>query len=188
MNGTEKLKYSYLLEELANISIQLNDYEAALRNFIKCIETLDDLFATFHLSHLDKKYKTKSQLFNVSNRLSILHSNMALLLLKMNSLSSANAVLSKANRFDGDATNKMVSYLDLEFKIQKKTSKHEVESKVKNDQNQLISKESFLTKLTNLVRKPVSTKYEDGCILEAKYTYFFISALYEYLNFVLVLF
>ena len=70
LNGTEKLKYSYLLEELANISIQLNDYEAALRFFIKCIEVLDDLFNAFHLSDMNPKFKTKMQILQINNRLS----------------------------------------------------------------------------------------------------------------------
>ena len=69
LNSTEKLKYSLLLETLANISIQMNDFESSLRYFIKSIEILEDLYATFHLVELNKKFKTKMQLFQISNRL-----------------------------------------------------------------------------------------------------------------------
>ena len=109
----------------------------------------------------------------------ILHSNMALLLLKMNTLSAANAVLSKANRFDVDLLNKKFAHLDLEFKTQKSVLKHDIQLQVKNDSNQLLYKDNVEKKLANIFKKPMQYKHDDGGVLEAKFSYFFISALYE---------
>lgn len=78
LNSTEKLKYSLLLESMANISIQINDFESSLRFFIKCIELLEDLYSGFHLVELNRKFKTKMQLCQINNRLSKYLSNLKL--------------------------------------------------------------------------------------------------------------
>ncbi len=168
-----------LLEALANISIQLNDFESSLRYFIKCIEILEDLYATFHLVELNKKFKTKMQLFQISNRLSILHSNMALLLLKMNSLNAAGAVLAKANRFSGEVANKMTANLQLEASVRETCADHAAELAVKNDQNQLVFHETSETRLKSKFKRDGQFRHEDAGIMDAKYSFFFTSGLYE---------
>ncbi len=70
LNDTEKLKYSYLLQSLAKMSMQISNFETALKYLIKCIDILEDLFSTFHLSDIDYRYKNKMQVLQISNRLS----------------------------------------------------------------------------------------------------------------------
>ena len=52
------------------MSVQLCDFESALKYFIKCIEILEDLYSTFHITEIDRKYKTKMHFLHIANRLS----------------------------------------------------------------------------------------------------------------------
>lgn len=52
------------------MSIKMSDYESALKYFMKCIEILEDLYSTFHLAEIDKRYKTKLHFLYIANRLS----------------------------------------------------------------------------------------------------------------------
>lgn len=104
---------------------------------------------------------------------------MGLLLLKMNNLNAANAVLSKANRFSSDITNTITANLQLDYNIKEKTKKLDIELKVKNDKDKLIHQQSPVYKLKNMFKRSFNFKYEDAGILDAKFTYFFISGLYE---------
>ncbi len=70
LNGIERYKYTILLQSLAKMSVQLCDFESALKYFIKCIEILEDLYSTFHITEIDRKYKTKMHFLHIANRLS----------------------------------------------------------------------------------------------------------------------
>ena len=58
------------MQILAKISVQVGDFEAALKFFIKSIEILEDLHSAFHVIEIDKKYKTKLHFLYMANRLS----------------------------------------------------------------------------------------------------------------------
>lgn len=104
---------------------------------------------------------------------------MALLLLKMNNLSAAQAVLSKANRFNSDVTNKITANLHLEITVKERSKELDSELAVKNDQSQLIRHQDPETKLKGAFKRQSQYRYEDASVMEAKYSFFFISGLYE---------
>lgn len=104
---------------------------------------------------------------------------MALLLLKMNNLSAANAVLSKANRFSLEAGGGATANLELEAMIKEKTIEHDTEMRIRADRTQLIEQEALEDKLKKSFRKTKQLKYEDASVMDAKFSYFFISGLYE---------
>ena len=104
---------------------------------------------------------------------------MALLLLKMNNLSAANAVLSKANRFSLEFGNKALANLQLETVIKENTIEHAIDVEVKNDQSQLIHQQALETKLKDTFKNTNNFKHEDAAVMEAQFSYFFISGLYE---------
>ena len=131
---------------------------------------------------------------------------MALLLLKMNNLNAAYAVLSKANRFNNgnnNNNNKSVTSvhntnnnnnphtnievnLNLEVSVNFKSAEHAIEMAVKNDRTLLVfqeSKENRL-KISRFGKWDENTgkharRHEDAGLMDAKFCFFFISGLYE---------
>jgi len=103
---------------------------------------------------------------------------MALLLLKMSSLSAAGAVLIKANRFNGDLANKIAANLLLEKSVGETYAEHAIEVAIKNDQNKLVFRETSESKLKNKLKRDPEFRHEDAGVMEAKYSFFFTSGLY----------
>ena len=104
---------------------------------------------------------------------------MSLLLLKMNNLSAANAVLAKANRFSVEASTNAAANLELETMIKEKTMEHDNQLRIKADQNLLVEKEALEEKLRKNFKRSKHIKSEDASVMDAKFSYFFISGLYE---------
>ncbi len=178
LNGIERLKYSILLQYLAKMSIQLSDFESALKYFIKCIEILEDLYQTFHILDINKKYKSKLHFLNIVNRLSILHSNMAFLLLKMNNLNGANALLSKSNSFLSENISDIGTSLEFELAMEQHIIKYEMENKEKTDTKQLIYHQNVEALYKNK-KMLLKHDFEDIGSYESLYSYFFIAGIYE---------
>lgn len=181
LSDTEKLRYSHLLEQIAKMSLLANSVDFALKYIIKCIEVLQDLFEAFYVSDLDRKFKTRMQFLQISNRLSLLHSSMALLLLKMNNLDATGVLLSKAKSYNSEQLTNIIIKLDKKFKFDKTISKSDMLMQEKNDMNKLIYRESLeeyvKSQKSNIV--DVYQNTDDAGSYESKFHYLFISGLYE---------
>ena len=105
---------------------------------------------------------------------------MALLLLKMNNLNAASAVLSKANRFNAQLSNQMqTANLQLDTTVKQTTAEHDIDLEIKNDQSQLVFHETSENKLKSKFKRESLYKHEDASVMEAQFSFFFISGLYE---------
>ncbi|CAF0992027.1 unnamed protein product [Brachionus calyciflorus] len=129
------------------------------------------------------------QLLQISNRLSLLHSNMALILLKMNNLSGAEILLSKSNSYISEQLTHIIKKLDKKFKFDKSIADAQMFIQEKNDSKNLIYRES-LEEFIKSRRSKINDVYEntdDGGSFEAKFHYLFISGLFEVqkMNFVM---
>ncbi|RNA33948.1 hypothetical protein BpHYR1_021301 [Brachionus plicatilis] len=181
LSDTEKLRYSHLLEQMAKISLQINSIDFALKFIIKCIEVLQDLFEVFNVSDLDRKFKTRMQFLQISNRLSLLHSNMALLLLKVNNLDAAGVLLCKAKTYNSEQLTNIIIKLDKKFKFDKSVSKNDMFIQEKNDSKSLIYRESLEEYVKNQKSNIVDIfqNTDDAGSYESKFHYLFISGLYD---------
>jgi hypothetical protein len=106
---------------------------------------------------------------------------MAFLLLKINNLNGANALLAKSNSFISENMNEIGSSLQFELAMEEAAIKTELETKEKTDKNQLIYHENVENLLLN---KRIVLKYDIDDIgsYESLYSYFFIAGIFEYKN------
>jgi hypothetical protein len=70
LDDTEKLKYTFVLQVLAKLSLQTNEFDLALKYLIKSIEMAEDLHSTFLMSNLNIRYKNRMEYLRLSNRIS----------------------------------------------------------------------------------------------------------------------
>lgn len=166
---------------MVKMSLQVNSIDFALKYLIKCIEVLQDLFEVFNVSNLDRKFKTRMQFLQISNRLSLLHSNMALLLLKVNNLDAAGVLLSKAKSYNSEQLTNIIIKLDKKFRFDKSVEKSDQFLQEKNDMNNLIYRESLEEYVKNQKSNIVDVyqNTDDAGSYESKFHYLFISGLYE---------
>ncbi len=75
---------------------------------------------------------------------------MAFLLLKINNLNGANALLAKSNSFISENMNEIGSSLQFELAMEEAAIKTELETKEKTDKNQLIYHENVENLLLHL--------------------------------------
>ena len=106
---------------------------------------------------------------------------MAFLLLKINNLNGANALLAKSNSFISENMNEIGSSIQFESAMEEAAMITELEKKEKSDKNQLIYHENVENLFLN---KKNVTKYDIDDIgsYESLYSYFFIAGIFEYVN------
>lgn len=70
LNDFEKYKYAQVLALLASNMFRLNDIEATLKYSMRSLDPLNDLFDSFHILNLDKRFKTPKLLLQINYQLS----------------------------------------------------------------------------------------------------------------------
>lgn len=103
---------------------------------------------------------------------------MSFLLLKLNNINGANALLAKSNSFISENLTNIGSSLEFELAIEDAANKYELESKEKSDTNQLIYHQNVETLLLDR-KKLLNHDFDDIGSYESLYSYFFIAGIFE---------
>jgi hypothetical protein len=193
LNGMEKLYYSHLLQEMVKISQDriVNDEKgliSVLKYSLQGVEILKDLFSTFFISDISYHLKTQMELIKIRNRISYLHSSMALILLKLNSVEEAEMFLQKANmneNIDREIIKvKNVIKFERMYKIDEKYLKD------KYDRTKLIDQDDYNSILVNDDNnnnnndddnddEDSKINLDDAGSFSARYNFYLISGLLE---------
>ena len=119
-----------------------------------------------------------------------MNANMALLLLKMNNLEGASILLSKANSYNSERLNEAVANVQSELSLSDGIEKNEKHMAEKYDNKNLIHRESLADIQQQAKKESVEIdepENDDSGSFEAKYFYYFISGLFEYVFIVIYL-
>jgi hypothetical protein len=171
----EKLKYSFLLQILVNLSNQMCLFDHSLKYLIKAIEVLEDLYTTFSTTELNVRFKTRVQYYQICYRLSYLYSNMALILFKTNELNNVDTLLEKAKEYHNKKSISLADNLQL-YDYQSSTNSFlKLETESFTD---LLNRKNYLNNNFK-TKKNINNNNEDGFLYEAKYYYYLVSSLVE---------
>jgi hypothetical protein len=159
----------------------VNDNETAAKHLMKAIEILEEFIEAFYFSNVNKKFKTKTHLLGMINKLCYHYTAMAFLLLKLNDVQSAEILLTKTDALLNEKRFSIVDDFDKQLNMDKELEKNEQALNEKHDTKELIYKhdlvEFFKEQLTSN-----SLMFEDNdnsTFIDAKFNYNFVAALLE---------
>ncbi len=148
---------------------------------MKAIEILEDFVEAFYFSNVNKKFKNKTFLLGMINKLCYYYTAMALLLLKLNDVQSAEMLLGKTNALLNERRNNIASDFEKQLSMDKEFERNEMELNERHDTKELIYKHDLVEFFKEqLVSNSVMFEDNDNStFIDAKFNYNFVAALLE---------